>query len=86
MEFISLDNVKKQDSPIYYRRVYFADTLYEYKGSREIKKVKFIIEVTPLGERHITIDFVDPLNYPVLSLMMAIKRHVIDLDIKGELP
>lgn len=86
VKFISLDNISKQDSLIYYRRVYFADAFYEYKGFSETKQVKFTIEVTPLGEKHITIDFIDPLNYPVLSLMVAIKRHVIDLDIKGELP
>ncbi|AHH03148.1 Hypothetical protein BHY_0197 [Borrelia nietonii YOR] len=86
MKFISLNNIRKQDSHIYYRSVYFADAFYEYKGSIETKQVKFTIEVTPLGEKHITIDFLDPLNYPVLSLMIAIKRHVIDLDIKGELP
>ncbi|WP_024654075.1 hypothetical protein [Borrelia persica] len=86
MRFISLNNIKKQDSHIYYRSVYFADAFYEYKGSSEIKRVKFAIEMTPLGEKHVTIDFLEPLNYPVLSLMVSIKRHVIELDIKGELP
>ncbi|AHH08148.1 hypothetical protein baBA2_000178 [Borrelia anserina] len=86
MRLISIDNIRKQDSHIYYRRVYFADAFYECKGSRESKQVKFIIEVTPLGEKHISIDFLESLNYPALSLMIAIKRCVIDLDMKGELP
>ncbi|AYE36075.1 hypothetical protein DB313_00935 [Borrelia turcica IST7] len=86
MQFISLENIKKQDSYIYYRNVYFADVLYEYKGSIETKRVKFTIETTPLGEKHITIDFIDPLDYPVLSLMIAIKRHIIEIDVEGELP
>ncbi|AWG42577.1 hypothetical protein CR532_00935 [Candidatus Borreliella tachyglossi] len=86
MKFIALNNIKKQDSHIFYRNVYFADAIYEYKGSSEIKRLKFTIEVTPLDEKHITIDFLDSLDYPVLSLMVAIKRHIIELDINGELP
>ncbi|WKC57761.1 hypothetical protein [Borrelia sp. P9F1] len=86
MQFISLENIEKQDSYIYYRNVYFADVLYKYKGSSETKRIKFTIETTPLGEKHITIDFLDPLDYPVLSLMIAIKRHIIEIDVEGELP
>ncbi|UGQ15883.1 MULTISPECIES: hypothetical protein [unclassified Borrelia] len=86
MQFISLENIKKQGSYIYYRSVYFADVLYEYKGSNEAKRIKFTIETTPLGEKHITIDFLDPLDYPVLNLMVAIKRHIIEIDVEGELP
>ncbi|WNY66566.1 hypothetical protein [Borreliella lusitaniae] len=86
MQLISLDNIKKQESFIYYRNVYFADALYKYNDVLEIKKVKFVIEATPLGEKHVTIDFVDLLNYPVLKLMVAIKRCIIDLEFKGKLP
>ncbi|AFI30967.1 Hypothetical protein BCD_0188 [Borrelia crocidurae DOU] len=86
VKFISLANIKKECSHIYYRSVYFADAFYEYNGFREVKHVKFIIEVTPLNEKHVTIEFLEPLNYPVLSLMVAIKRHVIELNTKGELP
>ncbi|QMU98989.1 hypothetical protein F0310_00880 [Borrelia sp. A-FGy1] len=86
MQFISLKNIKKQDSYIYYRNVYFADVIYEYKGFNENKRIKFVIETTPLGEKHITIDFIDPLDYPVLSLMIAIKRYIIEIDVEGELP
>ncbi|AJA90020.1 hypothetical protein OY14_00905 [Borreliella chilensis] len=86
MQLISLDNIEKQDSFIYYRNVYFADVVYKYNDILETKKVKFVIEATPLGEKHITIDFLDLLNYPVLKLMVAIKRLVIDLEFKGKLP
>ncbi|WKC85126.1 hypothetical protein [Borreliella lusitaniae] len=86
MQLISLNNIKKQESFIYYRNVYFADALYKYNDVLEIKKVKFVIEATPLGEKHVTIDFVDLLNYPVLKLMVAIKRRIIDLEFKGMLP
>ncbi|BCR21623.1 hypothetical protein [Borrelia sp. HM] len=86
MRLISLDNIKKQDSHIYYRSVYYAKVFYEYKGSKDSKKVKFTIETTPLGDKHITVEFLDSLDYPVLSLMIAIKKYVIDLDVKGELP
>ncbi|KEO62155.1 hypothetical protein [Borreliella garinii] len=86
MQLISLNNIEKQESYIYYRNVYFADVVYKYNGALEVKKVKFVIEATPLGEKHVTIDFVDLLNYPVLKLMVAIKRCVIDLEFKGMLP
>lgn len=86
MQLISLNNIEKQDSYIYYRNVYFADVVYKYNDTLEVKKVKFVIEATPLGEKHVTIDFVDLLNYPVLKLMVAIKRRVIDLEFKGMLP
>ena len=74
--------LKKQDSYIYYRNVYFADVFYEYNGSSETKRVKFTIETTPFCEKHINIDFIDPLDYPVLSLMIAIKRHIIEIDVE----
>lgn len=86
MQLISLNNIEKQESFIYYRNVYFADVIYKYNDILEIKKVKFVIEATPLGEKHVTIDFIDLLNYPVLKLMVAIKRRVIDLEFKGKLP
>nr|WP_307888647.1 hypothetical protein [Borreliella garinii] len=86
MQLISLNNIEKQESYIYYRNVYFADVVYKYNDILEVKKVKFVIEATPLGEKHVTIDFVDLLNYPVLKLMVAIKRRVIDLEFKGMLP
>ncbi|WKC79599.1 hypothetical protein [Borreliella tanukii] len=85
MQLVSLNNIEKQESFIHYRNVYFADVVYKYNDVLETKKVKFVIEATPLGEKHVTIDFVDPLNYPVLKLMVAIKRRVIDLEFKGKL-
>ncbi|EEF84838.1 hypothetical protein QIA25_01520 [Borreliella spielmanii] len=86
MQLISLNNIEKKESFIYYRNVYFADVVYKYNDILEVKKVRFVIEVTPLGEKHITIDFIDLLNYPVLKLMVAIKRRIIDLEFKGKLP
>lgn len=87
MEVINIEDISKKDSPLSYRNEYFASVRFLDPHSREtLKKVHFIIERDPLGDRDIQIRFLDPLDYPVLDLVRNLRKLILEMDNKVQLP
>lgn len=86
MKVLELKNISHINSHIHYRRVFHANAVLEYLGRKpETKHVQFTIEHSPLGGTSITIDHLDPIDYPVLPAKQQLKQLISDLDTKGAL-
>ncbi len=86
MTLIELKNVEHKNSHIHYRRIFEARAIVEYLGRKpEEKEIKFTIEHSPLGGISVQIDYLEPIDYPMLPAKQALKAAIAELDQKGKL-
>lgn len=87
MQILKLNNVKKSEGVIYYRRQYTAEAEIELPNCIEKIPVSFIIETGPLGDKQFELDF-DPhlINYPLVPVKKALKEYILNIDQMGALP
>ena len=87
MTVLGLKDIYRKEDGIYYRRKFSASAEYEMpSGHNEDGKIEFIIETSPLGKNSISVQLIDPVNYPILPLKRALKEYINDLDRAGMLP
>ncbi len=88
MEIISLQNIVKKESFLFYRNEYNADAVFVYGSSKteETVPVYFSVERTAAGIPVITSKFIRHLNYPMLGASAQLKKLITELEKKGELP
>ncbi|MBO5137198.1 MAG: hypothetical protein J6B81_01685 [Spirochaetaceae bacterium] len=87
MQIINLNNIKRTEGVIYYRRQYTAEAELQMPNRIESLAVNFTIETDPIGNKLFEIDF-DPntISYPLLPLKKALKEFILIKDNNGELP
>lgn len=86
MTVLGLDNILRKDNAIYYRRQFSADASYDLAGRKASGKIEFTIETSPFGESVISVNLIDPVNYPVIQVKRALKEYIGKLDTAGKLP
>nr|WP_218137363.1 hypothetical protein [Treponema phagedenis] len=82
----TIDNIKKKSSFIYYRKEFSATAHYQFLGSVKKGKIEFVVEVTPTGSNEIQIKLIDPVDYPILSVLRDLKKSVNRLVEEDKLP
>ncbi len=87
MQVLKLDNVKKSEGVIYYRRQYTAEAEMELPNCMERLPVSFTIETGPLGDKQFNLEF-DPykVNYPYIPIKKALTEYILNIDQMGALP
>lgn len=87
MQVLKLNNIKKNEGVIYYRRHYTADAEVEFPNCVESIPLSFIIETGPLGDKQFELEF-DPykINYPFIPIKKALKEYILNIDQMGALP
>ena len=87
MQILKLNDVKKSEGVIYYRRQYTAEAEIELPNCIEKIPVSFIIETGPLGDKQFELEF-DPrlINYPLVPVKKALKEYILNIDQMGALP
>ncbi|THB63961.1 MAG: hypothetical protein D6B26_05435, partial [Spirochaetaceae bacterium] len=86
MNLIELKNVQHINSHIHYRRVFEASAVLEYMGRKpEEKKIHFTIEHSPLGGTSVEIDYLEPIDYPMLPAKQILKTVIAEMDKTGKL-
>jgi hypothetical protein len=86
MEVIQLKEVKKEESPIHYRRNYTASAELVLVGGRAVDTpIAFTIEHSPLGTVLISLVLKEKLDYPSLPVIKALKIFIQAMESKGEL-
>jgi len=86
MKVLEIRNLEREEGHIFYMRKYTCDAIFEMPTTPLEAKVAFAIEMSPLGERTVSISFPEPLNYPVLPIKKALKEYIIMQDLEGHLP
>jgi hypothetical protein len=86
MEIRQLKNIVRKDMPIYYRMFYTAVAEIELLGKIIQAGVEFSIETKPTGLKEIIVTLIDQVDYPLVPLVIALKKTIIALDQDGKLP
>lgn len=86
MKVLEFKNLTREEGQIFYIRNYACDAVLELPTTSIEAKISFAIEMNPFGARTVNIAFSEPLNYPVLPVMKALKEYIIKEDLDGHLP
>jgi hypothetical protein len=86
MKILQVKDIERKDVPIYYRRLFSGTLVLELLNKNIERSMDFTIETKPTGARDIFVTLSEPVDYPLIPLMSAVKKYLNDLDDAGELP
>jgi hypothetical protein len=86
MKLTQIADIVKKNVPLHYRNEYTATAVFDLSGGKSLsRRIEFIIEMSPIGSKDIRINFVDPLNYPLIPVLKSLKDEIQLLDRQGSL-
>ncbi|MFW6364211.1 MAG: hypothetical protein ACOC0D_10230 [Spirochaeta sp.] len=86
MNLLELKDIQHVNAHIHYRRVFKANAVLQYLGKKpEERSIHFTIEHSPMGGTSVHIDYLEPIDYPLLPAKQKLKQAIAELDSKGEL-
>jgi len=86
MKIVTLKDMIRKDVPIYYRKLYTSVAVIEFNNKQENYRIDFSIEVKPTGQKEISVNFIDAVDYPLVPLVKELKQYINDLDNADGLP
>lgn len=86
MKILGLKNLFREEGYIYYRRKFSGTADVEIPGQTIETDIDFWIETDPLGKKSVDIQFLKPVNYPILPIKKALKDYILIQDSEGKLP
>jgi len=82
----NLVEITRKENFIYYRREFHARAVYELPEGEKTGKIEFTIETEPTGKKDISVRILDPVDYPLLPVLSALKEAIRLADYEGSLP
>ena len=86
MKVLEIRNVYREDGCIYYFRKFKGDAVVQLPVATLETPITFSIEASPLGTKDIEVEIVQPIDYPVIPVMNALKEFIRTEDSEGKLP
>ncbi len=86
MTILDITDIIRKENFIYYRREFTAKALYDLPGKKTEGKIEFTIETEPTGKKDIRVMLLDPIDYPVLSVIQHLKAFIATLENEDKLP
>lgn len=86
MKVLELKNVSRKDVPIYYRREFQAEAVFQFMETKTESLIDFALEQTPMGSMRVHVEFLEKPEYPVIPLLQVLKTYILALDKEGGLP
>lgn len=86
MKLTQIADIVKKNVPLHYRNEYTANALFDVADGKVLsKRIEFVVEMSPIGSKDIRINFVDPIDYPLVPVLKSLKDEILVLDRKGSL-
>jgi len=86
MKLTQIADIVKKNVPLHYRNEYTANALFDAADGKSLsKRIEFVVEMSPIGSKDIRINFVDPIDYPLVPVLKSLKEEIQVLDRKGSL-
>jgi hypothetical protein len=86
MKVHGISQLKKKDTPLYYRNEYEGIGDLEFtSGIRREVPLQFTVEMLPTGERMVDVRLTDRIDYPLIPVIRALKDTISRLEQNGEL-
>jgi hypothetical protein len=86
MKIVSIKDMIRKDYPIYYRKLYTGVAVIELNKGTANYRIDFCIEYKPTGEKDVTVNFIDTIDYPLVPVNKELKKIIADMDSNGGLP
>ena len=86
MKIISIKDMIRKDYPIYYRKLYTGVAVIIFNEIQTDFRIDFAIEFKPTGQKEVTVNFLDSIDYPLIPVTRELKQFITDLEHVGGLP
>jgi len=86
MKVVSIKDMIRKDVPIYYRKLYTGVAVVEINKGPADYRIDFTIEYKPTGNKDVTINFLDTIDYPLVPVNRELKKMIAEMDSSGVLP
>jgi len=86
MKIVSIKDMIRKDYPIYYRKLYTGVAVIEINKGPANYRIDFSIEYKPTGQKDVSVNFIDTIDYPLVPVNKELKRIIIEMDSQGGLP
>jgi hypothetical protein len=86
MKVVSIRDMIRKDYPIYYRKLYTGVAVIELNKGPANYRIDFCIEYKPTGQKDVTVNFIDIIDYPLVPVNKELKKIITDMDTHGALP
>ncbi|MDR2537039.1 MAG: hypothetical protein LBC46_01920 [Treponema sp.] len=87
MKVLEIRNIVRKDVPIYYRMFFSGCACLQLAANNSIERqIDFSIEIKPTGLKEILVALAEPVDYPLVPLIKALKMAIEELDKNGQLP
>lgn len=81
-----ITDIVRTSDVLFYIDEFQANAVYNILGNRKDGKIKFRVENTATGEKNISVQLIDKIDYPALQLQMELKRAINKLIGEDQLP
>lgn len=86
MKLNQIADLVKKNVPLHYRNEYTANAVFDLADGKSLsRRIEFVVEMSPIGSKDIRINFVDPIDYPLVPVLKSLKEEIQILDRKGSL-
>lgn len=86
MKIVEIKDLQREEGQIFYIRKYSGDVYIELPTRIEHVLIRFTIEIDPLSNKKVDLEFLSNINYPILPLKKAIIEYILTEDFEGRLP
>jgi hypothetical protein len=86
MKVIKIKDMIRKDVPIYYRKLFTGVAVIELNKGPEDYRIDFSVEYKPTGNKDISINFIDKIDYPLVPVNKELKKYIDELESAGGLP
>ena len=86
MKISCIKDMIRKDVPIYYRKLYTGVAVIDFMGNTADFRIDFTIEIKPTGQKDISVTFLDPIDYPLVTVTNMLKQYIDEQDSVGGLP
>lgn len=84
MQLLSINNITKKQSPIYYRNEFSAKSSFTLRDSEPVDiPINFSVEMAPTGEKTIEVKVSEKIDYPLVPVLRKLKEEIISMEKKG---
>ncbi|MEL3908880.1 MAG: hypothetical protein P1P64_07740 [Treponemataceae bacterium] len=86
MVVLKITDIVRTTDLVFYMDEFEATATYNILGVEQKGRIKFRIENTATGQKHLSVQLLDEIDYPILRLQMELKQKISELIKANKLP
>ncbi|MCL2519718.1 MAG: hypothetical protein FWE37_01760 [Spirochaetaceae bacterium] len=87
MKLIEIKDIQYEETAVYYRQKYEGIAVFDFEQAGGINEVPifFVVEINPLGEKKVLIEFKKNVHYPLIPLLRQLRARIVTMKEDGSL-